>query len=722
MRNERPSDITCIIRNAALALFAFAALSGCAAIGNPDGGPYDETPPRITNSHPENGATGVKTRKITIDFNEFIKLENASEKVVVSPPQIEQPEIKVIGKKIQVELFDTLIPNTTYSIDFADGITDNNEGNPLGDYCFRFSTGDAIDTLEVSGYVLNAQDLEPVKGITVGLHSDLSDSAFTTKPFERVSRTDADGHFTVRGIAPGTYKIYAVMDMDQTFSLSQRNEMIAWMDSVIVPSSEQRFRVDTLFTDEGLVDTTILVSYTQFLPNDITLLAFTQEPVIQYMTASERQTHEKFTLRFALPLDSMPIVKGLNFDESDAYIIQHSERYDTLTFWMKDTTVYYQDTLSISVTYLGTDTAGLLSNLTDTINLIPKKSRQYIVNEAAKKAEQDKKDLDKKIRQLERKGDSLGIVKLLTPEVKFLDYKLTSGSSLSIYAQISLSFKEPVSFLSDTAIHIYQKIDTIWNPIPFEIEHDTINILKYDIYAEWKPEQTFKITIDSASIQGLYGLHNGPIQSTIKFNALDKYSTLTVNVANPKPTYTVRLHNKGGAIVNSGTLENGSVDFFLLPPSTYYISMFDDTNENGKWDTGDYNEKRHAERVWYIPRSWALKQDWTHETEAWNVDEIPLVEQKPDDLHKEKSKKKVVDIHKKNLDRLEKKANQKESEKKKKERKRQERKARREYNKEKYRALRAKAKEKNNAAAGVPEESDTDVSSPDIEEIDSPKE
>ena len=363
-----------------------------------------------------------------------------------------------------------------------------------------------------------------------------------------------------------------------------------------------------------------------------------------------------------------------------------------------------------------------MSNLTDTINLIPKKSRQYIVNEAAKKAEQDKKDLDKKIRQLERKGDSLGIVKLLTPEVKFLDYKLTSGSSLSIYAQISLSFKEPVSFLSDTAIHIYQKIDTIWNPIPFEIEHDTINILKYDIYAEWKPEQTFKITIDSASIQGLYGLHNGPIQSTIKFNALDKYSTLTVNVANPKPTYTVRLHNKGGAIVNSGTLENGSVDFFLLPPSTYYISMFDDTNENGKWDTGDYNEKRHAERVWYIPRSWALKQDWTHETEAWNVDEIPLVEQKPDDLHKEKSKKKVVDIHKKNLDRLEKKANQKESEKKKKERKRQERKARREYNKEKYRALRAKAKEKNNAAAGVPEESDTDVSSPDIEEIDSPKE
>ena len=319
---NRNRDITAKICNAALALAAFAALSGCAAIGNPDGGPYDETPPRITNSHPDNGATGVKTKKVSIDFNEFIKLENANENVVISPPQIQQPEIKVTGKKIQVEFFDSLKANTTYSIDFADGIKDNNEGNPLGNFCFRFSTGDVIDSLEVSGYVLNAEDLEPIKGMTVGLHSDLEDSAFMTKPFERVSRTDAYGHFTIRGIAPGTYRIFAVMDMDQTFSYSQRNEKIAWMDSLIVPSAELRYRVDTLFTSEGKVDTTVTVPYIKYLPDDITLLAFTPKPVIQYMTAAERLTHEKFTLRFALPLDSMPQVKGINFDETDAYIVQ----------------------------------------------------------------------------------------------------------------------------------------------------------------------------------------------------------------------------------------------------------------------------------------------------------------------------------------------------------------------------------------------------------------
>ena len=717
------SDITRTIYNAASALLAFAALSGCAAVGNPDGGPYDETPPRITGSHPDNGATGVKTKKVTIDFNEFIKLENASEKVVVSPPQIEQPEIKVTGKKIQVELFDTLKPNTTYSIDFADGIVDNNEGNPLGDFCFRFSTGDAIDTMEVSGYVLNADDLEPVKGMTVGLHSDLSDSAFMTKPFDRVSRTDASGHFTIRGIAPGTYKIYAVNDMDQTFSYSQRSEKIAWMDSVIVPTSERRFRVDTLFTDEGKVDTTFTVPFTQFLPNDITLLAFTPTPVQQYMTGYERKTHEKFTIRFALPLDSMPDVKGLNFDESDAYIVQHSARYDTLLFWMKDTAIYYMDTLNISVTYLATDSTNTLSPRTDTLRLMPEKSRERILKEQARKEEEQQKEFEKQLKRLERVGDSLGIAKLLQPKIKFLDCKLTSGNSLSLYQDVTLTFNEPVTFLSDTALHLYHQMDTVWKEVPFEMEQDPIDILTYYIYGEWKPEETFKIILDSAGVQGLYGLHNDQEEATLKFNALNKYSTLTVNVANPKPGYTVRLHSNN-KVVRTEKLENGSVDFFLLTPSTYYVSMFDDVNDNGKWDTGDYEEKRHAESVWFIKRGLTLKQDWTHETDLWYVDELPLTEQKPEQLSKTKTQKKETDIHKKNVDRLAKKAQQAEDEKKKKERKRQERKDRREKNKEKYRQIRANAKA-NKASLKekeAEEVSESDVIVPDPEEVTTPQE
>jgi hypothetical protein len=138
-------------------------LVGCAKMGQPDGGWFDEQPPRVIKSIPSDEATNVKTKKINIFFNEFIKIENTTEKVVVSPPQLEMPEIAGAGKRIKVELKDSLKPNTTYTIDFSDAISDNSEGNPMGNYTFTFSTGDVIDTLEVSGYILDASNLEPVK-------------------------------------------------------------------------------------------------------------------------------------------------------------------------------------------------------------------------------------------------------------------------------------------------------------------------------------------------------------------------------------------------------------------------------------------------------------------------------------------------------------------------------------------------------------------------------
>ena len=111
----------------------------CASIGNPDGGPYDEDPPKFIGSTPSLRSVNNKKQKIELEFDEFIKLEKPSEKVIFSPPQKEQPELKVLGKKIAVEFLDTLIDSTTYTIDFSDAIVDNNEGNPMGNFSFSFS-------------------------------------------------------------------------------------------------------------------------------------------------------------------------------------------------------------------------------------------------------------------------------------------------------------------------------------------------------------------------------------------------------------------------------------------------------------------------------------------------------------------------------------------------------------------------------------------------------
>ena len=144
--------------------------------------------------------------------------------------------MKTSGKRVLVEFFDTLQENTTYTIDFGDAIVDNNEGNPLGQFSYAFSTGDRIDTMQVSGTVLNAENLEPIKGIQVGLHKNLNDSAFTTLPFDRISRTDSRGQFTIRGIAPGSYRIYALMDRNQNYLFDSKTEVIAFQTPSLYPA------------------------------------------------------------------------------------------------------------------------------------------------------------------------------------------------------------------------------------------------------------------------------------------------------------------------------------------------------------------------------------------------------------------------------------------------------------------------------------------------------
>lgn len=135
----------------------------------------------------------------------------------------------------------------------------------MPDFGFTFSTGSVIDSMVVSGTVLNAANLEPVKGMLVGMHSNLADSAFTTIPFERVGRTDSRGRFTIRGVAPGEYRIYGLQDADQNFYYSQPTEMIAFEDSLIIPAMDERTRLDTLWKDSLTIDTIMERAYTHFL-------------------------------------------------------------------------------------------------------------------------------------------------------------------------------------------------------------------------------------------------------------------------------------------------------------------------------------------------------------------------------------------------------------------------------------------------------------------------
>ena len=426
----------------------------CASIAAPDGGEYDEIPPKVVSSNPVERATGVQTRKARINFDEFIKLENASEKVIVSPPQMEPANIRAEGKHIKIELKDTLKPNTTYTIDFSDAIEDNNEGNPMGHYTFSFSTGDEIDTMEVSGTVLNAQDLEPIKGVLVGLYpvdSNLTDSILRTTPFQRVSRTNGSGRFTIKGVKDGRYKAYVLDDKDGDFLFSQKSERISF-DSIEFQTSWKRdVRMDTIWRDTVEYDSIRVVPYTHFLPDDLVLLAFLEEGQDQHLLKWERQEPEFFRLFFTAPADTLPIIKGLNFDEK-CLLYESSEHFDTLTYWVTDTTYYrQQDTLRFELTFMETDTTGVLSLSTQEKEVIPKTTWAKKWREQSKKIEEWNKEREKKIRKAKRP-----LAYAENPYTKtFLEMSCKPYGALDPNQNPRLTAKEPLAKVDTNKIHFF---------------------------------------------------------------------------------------------------------------------------------------------------------------------------------------------------------------------------------------------------------------------------
>lgn len=621
-------------------LMLMIVVYSCASMGNPDGGPYDEEPPKFVRSTPKPFAINSKEKKVTIEFDEFIKLEKAAEKVVVSPPQLEQPEIKASGRKVVVGLVDSLKPNTTYTIDFADAIVDNNEGNPLGNYAFTFSTGTTIDTMEVSGTVLGASDLEPVKNIQVGLHSDLSDSAFMKKPFDRVSRTDSRGHFSIRGIAPGKYRIYALMDGNQNYLFDSKTEMIAFSDSIIIPAMEDAMRQDTIWKDSLTIDTIKSVGYTRFLPDDIILRAFKEENDRQYLTRSERDKENHFVLTFSARADTLPTLKGLNFDERDAFIIEKTDRNDSICYWIKDSLIYQMDTLEIQMDYLATDTLDRLVPQTDTLFLANKLTRAEREKLEAKAVEEKEKERKKK----EKKGETI------EPEpTKFLTLNVDAPSAFDLDRNVYLSFDEPVASIDTAAIHMEIKKDSLWEEIPFMFVADSVVPRKYEILAEWEPEKEYQLSIDSMAFRGMYGLHTNKVKQTMKVKKLDEYGTILLNITGADSTAVVELLDGSGKVLRRQRITpQNTADFYYLNPGTkFYIRLFNDRNGNGVWDTGKYSEHSQPEEVYYFPKVWEMKANFEFE-ENWDINAVPVEKQKLDEIKKQKPEetKKIQDRNK----------------------------------------------------------------------------
>ena len=635
-----------------LTLVVGVILAACASIGSPEGGPRDYTPPQVVKSSPEANALNFKGQKVEITFDEIVNLKDQQKKVIISPAPKTQPLIRTVGKKVTVEFRDELEENTTYVIDFSNAIEDNNEGNQLDGYSFAFSTGDQIDTLAVSGIVLRANDLEPMQHVIVGLHSNLDDTAFTRVPLERVSRTNDLGKFTIRNLKPGSYHVFALSDVDGDYRMA-RTEDIAFLDEIIVPTTSEYTSQDTVFTFDRRVDTVMTATHTLYLPNDLLLCMFNEGYRNHYVRQTSRPEAHKLHILFGAPNDSLPQLEVLHpaEHERDWYRVERTMTNDSLFYWITDSALIKTDTLIVAMTYLRTDTAERLEQVTDTVRFGYRKPSSQVKEEEKKAKERE--DRAKRLAQLLEKqekaaaqGKELGEGDL--EEIKELQHvdpndtprlnmELAKSGSFDIGDSIILRFDTPIASIDPRGVHLEIKRDTLWVPysvVPSLRPVDDLNPMRYWLPFTTLPDSTYRLTIDSAAVTSVYGLHNDPLIKEMKVKGTEEYANVYFKV-NVKGDAFVELLGSGEKVMRTVKVKDGAFELLNVTPGTYYLRLTLDSNGNGKWDTGNYNSHLQPEEVYYYPKRLKLRRNWDLD-ETWNIYETALDLQKPEDIKRNK--------------------------------------------------------------------------------------
>ena len=592
----------------------------CANIGNPSGGPIDKTPPIFMRSNPTPNAVNVKDRKIEIFFDEIVTLKDPSTKIIVSPAQTEMPRMSALGRKVTVELVDSLLPNTTYTIDFSNSIQDNNEGNAIDNFAFAFSTGSVIDSMRVSGYVLDSRTLEPMQSVVVGLQSNLADSAFHKEKLQRVALTNDRGQFTIRNVSPGSYHIFALKDLDRDYKFGNPTEDIAFLDSIIVPSIGSREAADTVYNDLNEIDTIMRATRPAYFPNDILLSMFNEDRKSQYLANNLRVDSTRISLTFAAASDTLPSLSivGRNDVPDQWYTLERSQTNDTLTYWIRPPHLVSADTLMVATTYLRTDTTSNLSWGTDTLKFTFQRQKAK------------KKKKNEETNSLE--------------QIRFMELHPLANGTQEVYAPLLLQTGTPIERYSREAFHLQCKLQNDTTFYPAEIKSIALRdstLSRHDLMlnVDWEPGAAYTLAVDSLAMTDIYGLQTKPLKVDFNVRKMEEYGNIVFNIPAVRDSAIVELLDGTEKIVLRAPVKNHRAELLNLLPGKYYARLFIDRNGNGKYDTGNYDMHLQPEETVYYPGAINLKKNWDVE-QTWDIYATPIDKQKPEAIKKNKPERK----------------------------------------------------------------------------------
>lgn len=598
-----------------VALFGSSLLWRCANISAPQGGPKDSLPPIIVSATPGFNTTNFKGKDIYIGFNEYVQIKDQQKEFFTSPMMKKTPTITTSGKGIRITILDTLEENQTYALNFGGAIVDNNEGNRLSDFRYVFSTGESIDSMVMSGYTVSASKGDSVSNSLIFFYPAEVDSIpeydsilFKYKP-AAVAKAATNGIFIAQNLKPIDYKIYAIEDKNNNFTYDPSTDMVGFLDTVHNPLSEPDFRV--------WYDTTrhYLTGEPQLYFKMFTDGRFKR----QTLAESKRDEQHKVTLYFGAPNPEILTFYLAGIDTESEVVTEYvTKGRDTINYWLNVPSERLGDTLKGHVIYLKHDSVNNLVPDTAKLSLFWK----YFESKEEKKAREEE---EKKKEQALK--DSVEYV----PPVKPNPFKVDiEKGELNPERTISLKFAMPLVSVDTAAIELrsagaalspeeekkiaeekkkeaqkkgLEQLPEDVSELPkvdYELFRDSVDMKIWHLRAKWEPKQKYKLMIPAGTFRNVAGQSNDTLRNDYTTFDPQKFGTVIVNVKGKTPTSTYVIYlndDKGKTIDQIKGATSGKHTFNYVKPGNVKISVLEDANSNGVWDTGNLIERRQPERT-----------------------------------------------------------------------------------------------------------------------------
>jgi hypothetical protein len=557
----------------------------CANPVSPAGGPQDKTPPAFVKAEPEQFTKNFRETRVRIYFNEFVQLKDVNKQLIISPPMEKLPEMKSRGRSIQIDFTEPLKDSTTYTIFFGDAIVDITENNPVSNFLYVFSTGDVLDSLMLSGQILDAFTNEEVPDVSLMLYLDNNDTIpydslpYFVKPYF-MTKTVSNGEFTFYNLPDRTFKIFALEDINSTLTFDQPSERIAFIDTLVnphyipppVPDSIQLSN-DTIAADSVTIPP---VSLPKPQHKTIEMYLFQETDSVQRFLKATLLKQQHLAFVFKNPVIE-PVIRVYDtIITSDWFIREDGVVGDTIQYWITELPA---DSLSFILEDQG--------EILDTIRI------------ALKPAEKKRR---KKDDEEETKKESLKAV-------------FTKGTPAPDKPFI-IRFPYPVESVDFTGTMMIEGEDTLETQFSFKDEIRRKAILEHP----WKEATRYRFIIPDSVFIDIRGLSHDTLTPSFTTKSIADYGNFYVDLTltSPGENHIFQLFAGDKKIREISTFESQRLTFEYLEPGPYQLKVILDKNGNGKWDTGDYHYRIQPEKVQYFNKEITVRANWDV-VESWEL-------------------------------------------------------------------------------------------------------